>query len=405
MSAEGQKSPRKRNLFDEIIPTYIPYFTNSTEPSLIELVRIVPNTSRRSGVVVEIEASTVSFTDCMIRRNLFSAFDFATFPVTSGVDCVGRISYCGDLAQRRGNLKVGDRVCCLYPLLGGNARYASLPAEYLHRVPDSVHPGEAVCLVRSYLAAIQILYRSGGMDKKVKKNHRVLVTGSNGNIGRAVVELSKRAGAAVYASCKIEHREFMLDVIGADEWLNEDPTTWRDNLSVDIIIDCVCFTGNPKYLLRFLGRNGVKLVNVGNSRGLKRKMLKQMQHAGELYDIDEFLAEEPSTTFCGIQFMPKVIKKEDIYKQDSGSLFPKIGTAMHAVTPLPFRSNIYDYNLFESIEQRQDLMADDLSLLFNLLESGIIRPAIALEVGLHEIQQAQELVEAGGLQGAVICRP
>jgi NADPH:quinone reductase-like Zn-dependent oxidoreductase len=103
--------------------------------------------------------------------------------------------------------------------------------------------------------------------------------------------------------------------------------------------------------------------------------------------------------------MPKEIKKEDIYKQDSGSLFPKIGTAMHAVTPLPFRSNIYDYNLFESIEQRQDLMADDLSLLFNLLETGIIRPTIALEVGLHQIQQAQELVEAGGLQGAIICRP
>jgi NADPH:quinone reductase-like Zn-dependent oxidoreductase len=242
------------------------------------------------------------------------------------------------------------------------------------------------------------------MDKKVKTNHRVLVTGSNGNIGRAVVELSKRAGALVYASCKRDHREFMLNVIGADEWLNEDPTTWRDNLSVDIIIDCVCFTGNPKYLLRFLCRNGVKLVNVGNSRGLKRKMLKQMQQAGELYDIDEFLAEEPST-FCGIQFMPKEIKKEDIYKQDSGSLFPKIGTAMHAVTPLPFRSNIYDYNLFESIEQRQDLMADDLSLLFNLLETGIIRPTIALEVGLHQIQQAQELVEAGGLQGAIICRP
>jgi len=148
------------------------------EPSLIQLQSNLPNTSRRTGVVVEIEASTVSFTDCLIRRNLFSVPVFDSIDsATTGVDCVGRLVWCGDLAQKRDNLKIGDRVFCLWPFLGGNTRFASLPSEHVHRVPDSVDPTEAVCIVRSYLAAIQILYRTGGMDKKIKKAHRVLVTG------------------------------------------------------------------------------------------------------------------------------------------------------------------------------------------------------------------------------------
>jgi len=372
------------------------------EPSLIQLQSNLPNTSRRTGVVVEIEASTVSFTDCLIRRNLFSVPVFDSIDsATTGVDCVGRLVWCGDLAQKRDNLKIGDRVFCLWPFLGGNTRFASLPSEHVHRVPDSVDPTEAVCIVRSYLAAIQILYRTGGMDKKIKKAHRVLVTGANGNIGRAVVELSKSAGAIVYASCMKEHKAFMLDVMDSDKWLNEDPTTWSDNLSMDIIVDCVCFTGNPRYLLKFLSSKGVKLVNVGNARGDQLNILKQIQQAAELSERNGSITDEGID--CGIEIMPKknIRNKEDIYKQNAISVFSKIANAMTS----PFMSNIYDYDLFDSIEERQDLMADDMSLLFNLLETGIIRPKIALEVGLHEIHLAQELIEAGGLQGAIVCRP
>jgi len=325
--------------------------------------------------------------------------------MTSGVDCVGRIVYCGVLAQRNDVLKVGDRVCSLFPFLGGNARFVSLPADHVFPVPNQVDASQATCIVRSYLAAIQILYRAGGMDKQIRKGDKVLVTGANGNLGRAVIELAKVAGAKVYASCRKIHKSFVLDDVGADVWLNEDPSSWKEGLSMDIIVDCVSFTNNYKDVMDALGKNGTKMVCAGMAKQQRQQIQKQRQQFSSLEVKDEFDVDEPVVGFCGVQIMPTPRSNtEDIYRQDM-NLFPRVCNAIFEMTPNVLKRKVIDYNLFDSIEERPDLMADDLSLLFRLLETGRVRPAVAMTVGLSEVAKAHTLIEFGGLQGAVVCMP
>ena len=75
------------------------------------------------------------------------------------------------------------------------------------KVPENLDAAEAACLVRSYLAAYQILYRTGSFE--VDKKHKILVTGANGNISRAVIELAKMARVKVYAASNSRHRNFI----------------------------------------------------------------------------------------------------------------------------------------------------------------------------------------------------
>lgn len=61
------------------------------EPQVIRVRENEPNQSRRTGLVVRIEASTVSFTDCLIRRNITkNFFREADLPNSPGVDFVGK---------------------------------------------------------------------------------------------------------------------------------------------------------------------------------------------------------------------------------------------------------------------------------------------------------------------------
>lgn len=395
-SKRGKSMPMRNYSMDQNLECSYPNFG---EPSDMELHRKLPKSSR-NDIVIQVEASTVSFTDILVRRNLFAGSAEPFFPQTAGVDCVGTICYAGDLAQRRHGLKVGDRVCALHEYLGGNSRFVSLPAHKVYNVPESVDASEAACIVRSYLVAIQVLYRAGGMRKKVQKDHTIIVTGANGAIGRAVIELSKRNGAIVYASCNEDHRDFILDDIGADHWLDEDPSMWPQGLVVDIIVDTVCFNGNPRYLSKFLKWRGLKLVNVGKAKELRRALLKQVLEVEKMEENDTFAQDEPFATICGVQFMPKKPTKESIYSKKSSwisNIFQRI--------PSIFRSKIVDYNLFESIEERPDLVADDLSLLFHLLETDILKPTIQLKVSLDEIPEAHYLLETGGLQGTIVCNP
>ena len=378
-------------------------YTEFGEPKILKIQPYSPSTLRE-GVIVQIEASTVSFTDCLIRRNIATTFGPIALPMTPGVDCIGKIVYCGDLAEKRQGLQVGDRVCTLHPFLGGNSRFVTIPAKYVHPVPPSVDACQAACTVRSYLAAVQILYRAGGMhNKTLKKGHKVLVTGANGNLGRAVVELAKIAGAKVYASCRKQHKMFVRGELGADVWMSEDPSKWKENLSMDIIVDCVCFTGYKRSLLKALGPDGVKLVIAGEAMQERSQIKRQKEQFSKMIGEDEFGADEQG--FCGIEIVRPVLTDKDIYQPERVSLFRRAHKAIHGMSTSPFSSKVVTYNVFDSIESRPDLMADDLSLLFDLLECEVLNPRVAMTVDFEHVPKAHKMIENGGLQGAIVLRP
>jgi len=374
------------------------------EPQVIRVRENNPNRSRRSGLVVRIEASTVSFTDCLIRRNITKDFfRAADLPNSPGVDFVGIVVYAGDLAMEEDGFRVGDRVGCVYQFLGGNARFVSLPAKYCVEVPHDLNACEATCLMRSYLAAIQILYRVGGSEGKIEEGDKVLVTGANGSMGRAVIELAKLSGAKVYASCRREHKDFIKNTVGADVWLDEDPGMWQ-NLEMDIVVDLVCFTGDFRDTQLALADDGVKMVCAGKAKQERDEIsLQQAQNEefNELYaektDSFEYLA---MGGLCGLHV--GVPQKEDIYEK---AFLPGLCGAVLKEVPTPWSSTVLEYDLFESIEERPDLMAEDLELLFSLLRENKIRPIIARIVGLDDVVKAHSYIEGGATQGTIVCQP
>ncbi len=370
------------------------------EPKVLQIKKYSPSTLR-DGVIVQIEASTVCFNDCLMRRNLATNFGPVEVPMSPGVDCIGTIVYCGDLAEMRNGLRVGDRVCALHPFLGGNSRFVTIPSKYIHAVPRTVDACQAACIVQSYLAAVQMLYRAGGMkNKTLQKGQKVLVTGANGNLGRAVVELAKIAGAKVYASCRKQHKMFVVGELGADVWMSEDPSQWNEKLSVDIVVDCVCYTGYKRYLLKKLGSNGVKVVSAGEARKERDQIKRQKKQFSAMMKDDDV-----AQRFCGIEFVSPVITDEDIYQPERPSIYHRMSKALTEIVTHPFSSKLVRYNVFDSSESRPDLMTDDLSLLFDLLECNVINPKVAMTVGLDQIPKAHIMLEKGGLQGAIVCRP
>ena len=136
----------------------------------------------------------MSMTDVLICQNLHHQPVKAPFKV--GCDLVGVIIKIGSKCST--NFKIGDKVCAIGLGIGGNSRYVTLPHEQLLPSSSDIHPTIVACIIRTYTAAYQCLYRVGG--SKIRKNQNVLIIGGSGSFGRAAIQLSVAAGAKVYGT-------------------------------------------------------------------------------------------------------------------------------------------------------------------------------------------------------------
>jgi len=105
------------------------------------------------------------------------------------------------------------------------------------------------------------LARFGG----VESGQQVLVTGANGGVGSAAVQVASRLGAMVTAVTRDEsHREYLTG-LGAEHVIVDAGDRFHKQLSagpVDVVMDCV---GTPTFnsALRSL-RPGGRIIVVGN---------------------------------------------------------------------------------------------------------------------------------------------
>lgn len=316
-------------------------------------------------------------------------------PICPGQDFVGRIVFVGEKIKKYNSFKIGDRVCSLHQFLGGNSKYVTLTANQLVKVPDNVDAAEAACVVRSYLAAYQILYRTGSFE--VDKTHKILVTGANGYIGRAVIELAKMARAKVYAASNSRHRNFIRHTLGVT-WVHADPKHWTRVQDLDAVIDCVNYTGNYNDSKAQLRRGGV-LICAGSSKYVSdviRTQRKKIQQIDCEYDSEE---EAPgSDSMCGA--CSTVTKKDEVYNSNMLSHLPlKYGGGLQ----ISIFVKQVSFDLFSNTESYWNGCKDDLLYLFAMLARGKIKPIIAHRIILGHVPKAHKLLEAGGLQGTIVC--
>jgi alcohol dehydrogenase len=231
-------------------------------------------------IVIEVEACGVCGRDCIDRAGRFA---FVQLPVTPGHEAVGRVvalgpgasvwqlgdrvasmhrDACGECeACRAGETSLCARAASVLGLLvdGGYARWLRAPENAFYRMPDAVEPA----LAAVFHCTLGTAYR-GLTRARVRAGARVLVTGANGGVGAAAVQVAARLGATVIACVRRDAHAALAEELGAHEVIVDDGGSIHKRVSkpCDVAMDCV---GAPTFnaALRTLLAGG-RLVAVGN---------------------------------------------------------------------------------------------------------------------------------------------
>jgi NADPH2:quinone reductase len=309
----------------------------------------------RGEVRVRVLASSVEYTDVVIRRHLYPQTAALRPPFVLGYDVVGEIDQLGDGVS---GFQVGDRVADM-TVVGSNAVYRTLPADGLVRVPAGVEAAEAAALVLSWTTAYQLLHRTA----RVQRGQRVLVQGAAGAVGQALLVLGRLAGVERWGTARGAHAALIRE-LGATpiDYQREDFTHVLPG-GFDVVFDGIAEDGY-RHSFAALKRGGL-LCAYGYTAGVQpqRRLLTILMWIARVYLWRGLLSWLPGG------------KRVRVYSIN----------AMRALHPTWFR--------------------EDLERLFGLLATRAIRPRVAERISFDEVAEAHRRLEAGGLEGKLVLCP
>ncbi|WP_245473811.1 alcohol dehydrogenase catalytic domain-containing protein [Bradyrhizobium zhanjiangense] len=201
------------------------------DPERLEVVDAPLPTAGPGEVRVRVLASSLNYTEVLIRRHLYPQTMRLRPPFVLGYDVVGAIDQLGKGVH---DFQIGDRVADM-TVVGSNADYRTLRASNVARVPVDVDAAEAAALILSWTTAHQLLHRAA----KVQRGQRVLVHGAAGAVGQALLVLGGLAGLELWGTVRREHMTLVQD-LGATpiDYQHEDFTRVVPG-GFDVIVDGV----------------------------------------------------------------------------------------------------------------------------------------------------------------------
>jgi len=320
----------------------------------LELVEGDLPSPRPGEVRLKMLAAGVSYPDVMMRQGIHP--EARRPPFTPGWDVVGTVDALGDGAR---DVPAGATVAAM-PIVGGYAEYLCLPAAELVRVPSSLDPAEAVCLVLNYVTAYQMLHRSA----RAKPGETALIHGAAGGVGTALLQLARLHGVRTYGTAsagKLETVESLgghaIDYKRAD-FLKE--VRRSPGGGVDIVFDGI---GGWNLLRSWRAlTGGGRLVAYGFSSSF----------AGGKRNIRRLLS-----TAAGC-------------------------AAADALSLLSWRKRLSVYSIQMLKRQRPDWFRRDLTALFDLLARGELKPVIDRRLPLEQAALAHELLGKGDTVGKIV---
>ena len=320
-------------------------------PENLRTAEIETPAAGRGEVRIRVLASSLNYTEVLIRKHLYPQTAGLKPPFVMGYDVVGDVDQVGEGVT---GFAIGDRVADM-TVVGSNATYRLLKAKNLTRVPLGVDPAEAATLILSWMTAYQLLHRSA----KVKKGDRVLVHGAGGAVGQAALVLGRLAGVEMWGGAFGKHAALIRE-LGATpvDYDKEDFTRVLPG-GFDVVCDGI---GEDGYRRSFAAlKPGGQLIAIGYSAGVQARqgMLSILSGIARLY-LWRFLPGGKRARFYSIN-------------------------AMRVRHPEWFR--------------------EDLEHLFRLLESGEIRPRVAERISFDKVADMHRRLEAGGLEGKVVLCP
>ncbi len=334
-------------------------------PEVIQLVEDVALPVPGPGEVrVRVEASSLVFTDMLIRRNLYPVLKLR-LPLTLGYDMVGFIDAVGPGVTR---WQLGDRVADLTQV-GGNATHLVCRAATLVAVPQGLAATQVEPLILSYMTAYQALFR----EAEAKLGDPVLILGASGAVGLAALDLCRAFGLPAVGVASAQ-RESVVTSLGAtfvaydagDAAAQLDRLT-RDFKGFKVILDAARGEALSTVMAR-LAPDG-RLVALGFSAAFR-----SAHQAGDA----------SPRLFARLRFAFDFLRIKGL------SSWP--GSSRRVVF----------YDISDRRTRHPERFQDDLSALFGLLEARRIAPRIQRVFGLEEAAEAHRLVEAGQVEGRLV---
>lgn len=230
-------------------------------PEILRLEEVERPVAKADEVLIKIHASTVSRTDCELRKAkpFFSRFITGLRRPKQrilGSDLAGEIAAVGDAVTE---FEVGDHIFGINPWrFGTHAEFVCMRASAaLARMPAGTTFEEAAAICDGAILALNAL-----RPAKLVNGQRILIYGASGSIGSAGVQLARYFGAHVTAVCRTKDVELVRS-LGAEEIIDSTHEDFTNNgRTYDVILDAV---GNLtfRHCRGSLKRRGVYLATDG----------------------------------------------------------------------------------------------------------------------------------------------
>ena len=274
------------------------------------------------------------------------------WPFVPGYEAVGLVDALGEGVTE---FKPGDRVAAL-TVYGSFAEYLTRGAEDFVPVPAGVADADAVAVILNYVTAYQMIHRSA----KMQPGQTALVTGANGGVGTALLELLRLHGVHALGACAEKH-------FGHVRALGGQPVPSR---------------GAP------LGETVRRAYPDGVDASFD---IMGGKAVGECVR-----ATRRGGVVVGYGFMGTVVKgKTSQWLMLRGFLTLLVGARLAG------RRGIF-YGITALYRKDKRPLKEDLGRLFLLLQEKKLAPVVAHRLPLLAVRRSQELLLAGGVTGKIV---
>jgi len=332
-------------------------------PDALQLVEEECPEPKRGEMRVKVLAAGVSLPDVLAREGVHP--ETPRVPYTPGWDLVGIVDQIGEGLS---TCELGQMVAAM-PISGCYAQYVCLPHRKFIPVPAGLDPVEAVAVVLNYITAYQMLYRSA----KIKSGQTVLIHGSSGGVGTALLQLGRLAGLKMYGTCSAQAKEVVKE-LGA---------TPIDNRNSDFVKEIHRLTGD-----------GVDAVFDGIGGYNLSRSLQALREGGRVL-VYGFQAKLHRGRIVGGTPRGRHPIRESAI----------LGWYILRNWFVPGGKSMVPYSIQWLMRLKPVWFRQDLLTLFELLQQKKIKPLIAERLPLCQARHAHELLGSGGVIGKIVLIP
>lgn len=297
-------------------------------------------------VLLEIYAAGINRADLLQRAGLYPPPP--GWPEWFGLECAGVVAAVGKQVAEQGVWHVGDKACALLGG-GGYAEYVAVPAGMLMPIPKGLSMVEAAALPEAYIAAWLFMFVEG----KLKAGDTLLMQAGASGVASVVIPMAKAFGARVITTVMNDELEQAITHLPADIVVNTSKQSLAEVMKaeleagrpVDVTIDC-------------LGGSTVAECMPYMANGGRWIMIATL--AGDITPID----------------------MRNMYVRHTRL----IGTTVRS----------------RSAEEKAQMLAEMVRVLWPKVESGEIRPTIFRVFPITEAEDAQDLMQACKTAGKLV---